>query len=190
MVDRQFVRLRCNTAVLAHEPVSFEQVPTAERNTCVRKPIVSRQRDHFGNTNLLRNGLDERTVFCRRLVSPIAPVVQLIVINVDYLCAVAEYQRQCAPYGGDVYRLPIAVENQRWLVQHLRHLRFLRGVSDLSQLSYYDIDWRIYTVRFAIYGGELALISRRCRSSSVKKLRHSYLHINLDNYYVQLFAIS
>ncbi len=158
MVDRQFVRLRCYATVLAHEPIALEQVPAAERDARVRQPVVSRQNDHFGNTNFLRNGLDKLSVLCGRLVGPIAPVIQPIVINVDYLCAVAEYQGKCATDSGHVDRLPVAVENQRRLVQHLGHLWFLRNCFGYKPASHYDMDWRIYTVRIAHYNVELAMI--------------------------------
>lgn len=55
VVDRQHVRSRLLPAVLTHEPVSLENVPTAERDMSVGQSVKSRQGNNLRNANLPRH---------------------------------------------------------------------------------------------------------------------------------------
>ena len=83
VVDGQLLRCRLLIAVLAGEPVTLEDVSSAECH-CVRwQSIVGRQHNDFWNPDSVAPSPDDQFVVGRDQLSPVGSRVLAIVVGVD-----------------------------------------------------------------------------------------------------------
>lgn len=119
VIDGQLIRLRLATTILTHEPVTLEQVATAERNRRRWQAIELSQRDHFRDSKPLANRPDERLIVIRLQGCPVVPIVQLIVSWIDDLGGVGPHHHQRTSNRRHIDGLPASVQDQGRSLKHL-----------------------------------------------------------------------
>jgi len=117
VIDRQLLAPRLLVAILAGEPVSLEDIPSAERHHVRRESVVERQDDHFRYPQAVVLRTDDRFFFTRNQARPVGPVILLVIGRIDDPGGLVPNLHQRPGDGGDTDRLPVPVQDQSRSVQ-------------------------------------------------------------------------